>query len=115
MASRIPLSEALILSRDSFRVSHSRCVNIFSSGGAAPTALMTVFRKGGSSQFTPRATARDTIYVRAHAVFSGSTVPADGTTYIFSTSTTSLLPGIGSTTNGSSSVLTASAACVGGN
>jgi len=56
----------------------------------------------------------DTIYVRAHAVFSGGSVPADGTQYVFTTSTTSTLPGLGSTTNTSSAIVTASSACVNG-
>jgi hypothetical protein len=57
----------------------------------------------------------DTIYVRAHAVFTGGAVPADGTQYIFTTSTTSDLPGIGSTTNTSTWTVTKSQACVDGN
>jgi hypothetical protein len=56
----------------------------------------------------------DTIYVRAHAVFSGSAPAADGTPYVFTTSTGSTLPGIGSTTNSSSQTVTASSACVNG-
>jgi hypothetical protein len=57
----------------------------------------------------------NTIYVRAHAVFSGSSVPADGTTYLFTTSTTSILPGPGSVTVSSTGMLTALAVCVDGN
>jgi hypothetical protein len=58
----------------------------------------------------------DTIYVRAHSVFSGSSLPADGTQYVFLTSTTSNLEGIGgSTTNSSSQTLTALSTCVNGN
>ena len=59
--------------------------------------------------------SNDTIYVRAHAVFSGGSVPADGTPYVFTTSTTSTLPGIGSTTNSTTGTLTKSSACVNGN
>jgi hypothetical protein len=58
----------------------------------------------------------DTIYVRAHAVFSGTIVPADGTPYDFSTSTTSTLPGIGvNTTPLSTQTVTKNSACVNGN
>jgi hypothetical protein len=48
-------------------------------------------------------------------VFNGGSAPADGTQYVFTTSTTSTLPGIGSTTNSSTGTLTASSACVNGN
>jgi hypothetical protein len=58
----------------------------------------------------------DTIYVRAHAVFSDTTVPADGTQYVFGTSTTSQLPGIGVNTNSSTQTVTKNnATCVNGN
>jgi hypothetical protein len=56
-----------------------------------------------------------TIYVRAHAVFSASPAPADGTLYVFTTSTTANLAGIGVTTNASSQTITASSACIAGN
>jgi hypothetical protein len=38
--------------------------------------------------------ASNTIYVRAHARFSGLSLPADGTRYTFSTSTSAILPGM---------------------
>jgi len=57
----------------------------------------------------------DTIYVRAHAVFTGGSVPSDGTEFVFTTSTTSTLPTIGASTNTSTATLTKSSACVNGN
>lgn len=59
--------------------------------------------------------SNDTIYVRAHAVFSGGSVPADGTQYPFSTSTSANLTGIGPSTAASSQTVTKSSACVNGN
>jgi hypothetical protein len=38
--------------------------------------------------------ANNTIYVRAHARFSGLSLPPDGTRYTFSTSTSAVLPGM---------------------
>jgi hypothetical protein len=38
--------------------------------------------------------ANNTIYVRAHARFSGLSLPGDGTKYTFSTSTSAVLPGM---------------------
>jgi len=59
----------------------------------------------------------NTIYVRAHAGFSGTAVPTDGTPYDFTTSTTSTLPGIGvNTTNPSIQIVTKNnLTCLNGN
>jgi hypothetical protein len=57
----------------------------------------------------------DTIYVRAHAVFSGGSVPADGTPYVFTTGTSATLTGVGPSTAQSSQTVTKSSACVNGN
>src|SRR5206468_12552750 len=54
-----------------------------------------------------------TLHVRARAVFSGNAAPAEGTQFVFRTSTTAGLPGMGVTTSDSSQIVTASAA--GGN
>lgn len=59
--------------------------------------------------------ASDTIYVRAHAAYSDGVVPADGNPFIFTTTTTSTLPGIGVSTASDSRTVTASSACVNGN
>lgn len=53
----------------------------------------------------------DTIYVRAHAVFSGSPAPAEGTQFVFSTTATTTSPAL---TNNASQTVTASASCVDG-
>jgi hypothetical protein len=55
-----------------------------------------------------------TIYVRAHAVFSGGLVPDNGTQYVFTTSTTANLSGIGLAKSSSFQRITASSACVNG-
>jgi len=57
----------------------------------------------------------NTIYIRARAIFSGTSVPAPGTQYSFRTSATASLPGIGVTTSDSYEIVTASSACVNGN
>lgn len=57
----------------------------------------------------------DSIYVRAHAVFTGSTVPADGTQYVFQTGSSANLGGNSILTASSQQVVTASQACVNGN
>jgi hypothetical protein len=59
--------------------------------------------------------SNDTIYVRAHAVFTGTSVPLDGTQYIFTTNTAATLTGIGPSTATSSTTVTKSSACVDGN
>jgi hypothetical protein len=56
-----------------------------------------------------------TIYIRTHTAYSSEVLPADGTPYVFTTSTTAALPGIGMVTNASSKTITASSACVSGN
>jgi hypothetical protein len=55
-----------------------------------------------------------TIYVRAHASYSGTTVPANGQTFVFTTQTDASL-GAFPFSNSSTSTLTASPACVNGN
>lgn len=60
--------------------------------------------------------ASDTIYVRAHSVFSGTSAPGDNTQYVFTTSATSKLAGDTEPTIASSSqTVTALSACVNGN
>jgi hypothetical protein len=66
---------------------------------------------GGGAGVIP---ATDTIYVRAHAVFTGGSVPADGAPYSFNTGVTSTIGGVG-TTASSSQIVTKSSACVDGN
>ncbi len=59
--------------------------------------------------------SNDTVYVRAHAVFTGTTVPIDGTQYVFATSTSASLTGIGATAASSTQTVTKTQACVDGN
>jgi len=56
----------------------------------------------------------DTIYVRAHAVYTKSTVSPDGTPFVFTTSTTAGLAG-GTSTGSESQTVVASSLCVDGN
>lgn len=82
---------------------------VVSDSGQTVTVNLSALDLGQGTGVIP---SSDTIYVRAHSVFSGSSVPADGTQYVFGTRTTSTLTGIGSTTDSSSQTVTASSACV---
>jgi len=57
----------------------------------------------------------DSIYVRAHAVFNGTSIPDNGTPYVFSTGCSANLTGIGPTSASSTQTVTANSGCVNGN
>jgi hypothetical protein len=67
--------------------------------GQVVTVDLSSLNLGGGAGVIP---ATDTIYVRAHAVFTGGSVPADDAPYSFNTSVTSTIGGVGVTTASSS-------------
>jgi hypothetical protein len=80
--------------------------------GQTVTVDLSSLDLGGGAGVIP---ATDTIYIRAHAVFTGGSVPPDETQYSFNTSVTSTIGGVGVTTASSSQIVTKSSACVDGN
>jgi hypothetical protein len=80
--------------------------------GQTVTVDLSQLDLGGGPGVIP---SSDTIYVRVHAAYSSGALPIEGTAYMFSTSTTATLPGIGTATNASFTGVTAAAACITGN
>ena len=81
------------------------------SGSELTVNLSGVSVNGGPAGVIP---ANTTIYVRAHVAFTGTSIPADGTVYPFSTSTSANLSGVASQATGNWT-LTKSASCSNGN